>query len=171
MFEKFGEFDCYEEINRAAEAQKAEGDNEAILELAKENGLDPDDARAYIDGEEDELTTVTLAMYGKLDIESKEYNVKGMLRDWVDAIKDAAVNDEPLAYGIRKKGKHLNEALARCIDESARNQFTVDKSITDHCSGEIKRLMGSHPLTMGDVTRKKILEIARNYYVDNGGRS
>ena len=45
MFEKFGEFDSYEEINRAAEAQKAEGDTEAILALAKENGLDEEDAQ------------------------------------------------------------------------------------------------------------------------------
>ena len=31
MFEKFGEFDSAEEINRAAEAQKREGDTEACL--------------------------------------------------------------------------------------------------------------------------------------------
>ena len=46
MFEKFGEFDSWEEINRAAAAQKAEGDYEAIKTLAEENGLDPDDAQA-----------------------------------------------------------------------------------------------------------------------------
>lgn len=30
MFEKFGEFDSYEEINRAAKAQLEEGDLEAM---------------------------------------------------------------------------------------------------------------------------------------------
>lgn len=30
MFDKFGEFDSYEEINRAAKAQLEEGDLEAI---------------------------------------------------------------------------------------------------------------------------------------------
>ena len=34
MFEKFGEFDSYEEINRAAAAQLAEGDKEAICAIA-----------------------------------------------------------------------------------------------------------------------------------------
>ena len=167
MFEKFGEFDSWEEINRAAAAQKAEGDYEAIKALAEENGLDPDDAQAYIDGEEEELTTRLLAMHGKLDIESKEYKVRGMLQDWVNIIKDAAINDEAFALGIRKKRKRLNEARAKCIDESIKNQFVVDKSISDRCCAEIKNLMGNHPLTMGDVTRKRIVEIARAYYVDN----
>ena len=44
MFDKFGEFDSYEEINRAAKAQLEEGDLEAIKTIAEENGLDPEDA-------------------------------------------------------------------------------------------------------------------------------
>ena len=44
MFDKFGEFDSYEEINRAAKAQLEEGDLEAIRTIAEENGLDPEDA-------------------------------------------------------------------------------------------------------------------------------
>ena len=35
MFEKFGEFDSYEEINRAAAAQLAEGDTEAIYAIER----------------------------------------------------------------------------------------------------------------------------------------
>ena len=35
MFDKFGEFDSAEEINRAAAAQKAEGDDEAVMELTR----------------------------------------------------------------------------------------------------------------------------------------
>ena len=38
MFEKFGEFDSYEEINRVAKAQLEEGDLEAIKTIAEENG-------------------------------------------------------------------------------------------------------------------------------------
>ena len=44
MFDKFGEFDSAEEINRAAAAQLAEGDTEAVMAIALENGLDKDDA-------------------------------------------------------------------------------------------------------------------------------
>ena len=31
MFEKFGEFDSVEELNRAAAAQKEQGDDEAVI--------------------------------------------------------------------------------------------------------------------------------------------
>lgn len=50
MFEKFGEFDSYEEINRAAKAQLEEGDLEAIKTIAEENGLDPEDAEDFCTG-------------------------------------------------------------------------------------------------------------------------
>ena len=50
LFEKFGEFDSAEELNRAAAAQLAEGDIDAIYEIAEENGLDREDAEDYIDG-------------------------------------------------------------------------------------------------------------------------
>ena len=40
MWDKFGEFDSAEELNRAAAAQKAEGDREALIMLAEENGID-----------------------------------------------------------------------------------------------------------------------------------
>ena len=38
MYDKFGEFDSAEELNRAAAAQLREGDTEAIYIIAKENG-------------------------------------------------------------------------------------------------------------------------------------
>ena len=47
MFDKFGEFDSYEEINRAAKAQLEEGDLEAIRTIAEENGLDPEDHSVF----------------------------------------------------------------------------------------------------------------------------
>ena len=40
MFDKYGEFDSAKELNAAAEGQKAEGDLEALIELAAENGCD-----------------------------------------------------------------------------------------------------------------------------------
>ena len=57
MFEKFGEFDSYEEINRAAAAQLKEGDKEAIYMIAKENGIDREDAEDYINGDLDQFAT------------------------------------------------------------------------------------------------------------------
>ena len=68
MFEKFGEFDSCEEINRAAKAQLEEGDLEAIRTIAEENGLDPEDAEDFCTGAIEELTTpfppnVTLVLF------------------------------------------------------------------------------------------------------------
>ena len=47
MFDKFGEFDSAEEINRAAKAQLKEGDKEAIEGIAMENGLDQEDVEDF----------------------------------------------------------------------------------------------------------------------------
>lgn len=72
MFDKFGEFDSAEELNRAAAAQKEEGDYEAIYAIAKENGIDREDAQDYIDDLVPELASPEMAAYGKLDIEEAD---------------------------------------------------------------------------------------------------
>lgn len=41
MWDKFGEFDSWEEINRAAKAQLEEGDMDAVRAIAEENGIEP----------------------------------------------------------------------------------------------------------------------------------
>lgn len=72
MFEKYGEFDSYEEINRASAAQLAEGDTEAIYAIAEENGIDREDAEDYIAGDAAELVTALMAANGKLAVEAAE---------------------------------------------------------------------------------------------------
>lgn len=57
MIRKFGIFDTVEELNRAAAAQKAEGDEEALFALAAENGIGQEDVQDYLDGEVEELAT------------------------------------------------------------------------------------------------------------------
>ena len=49
----------------AAAAQKAEGDREALIMLAEENGIDRDDAQDYLDGAVDELATPLMAAVGE----------------------------------------------------------------------------------------------------------
>ena len=44
MFDKFGEFDSVEELNKAAAGLKTEGDEESLIALAEENGLTREDA-------------------------------------------------------------------------------------------------------------------------------
>ena len=50
MWDKFGEFDSWEEINRAAKAQLEEGDMDAVRAIAEENGIDPEDAEDFCTG-------------------------------------------------------------------------------------------------------------------------
>ena len=67
MDHKFGIFNTVEELNRAAAAQKAEGDMEALYALAAENGIEKADVDDYLDGAAEELATPLMAALGKLD--------------------------------------------------------------------------------------------------------
>ena len=66
MFEKFGEFDSAEELNKAAKGFKDEEDEENLYKLAEENGIDKEDAEDYWDGETDELASETMAAVGRI---------------------------------------------------------------------------------------------------------
>ena len=102
MFEKFGEFDSYEEINRTAKAQLEEGDLEAIKTIAEENGLDPEDAEDFCTGAIEELTTPSLAAMGKLELEAKDLSLTGALRDWTNFIEQLCLEDEEMALAVRR---------------------------------------------------------------------
>ena len=51
MFEKFGEFDSAEELNMCAEGLRNEGDEESLIALAEENGIDGEDAEDFMTGD------------------------------------------------------------------------------------------------------------------------
>ena len=46
---KFGEFDSAEELNKAAEGFKNEGDLESLYALAEENGISKEDLIFWLD--------------------------------------------------------------------------------------------------------------------------
>ena len=87
LFEKFGEFDSAEELNRAAAAQLAEGDIDAIYGIAEENGIDREDAEDYIDGAAPELCTPIMAALGKLKVEAAELEPQEIMEDWLTYIR------------------------------------------------------------------------------------
>ena len=105
MFEKYGEFDSYEEINRAAAAQLAEGDEEAIYAIAEENGIDREDAEDYIAGDASELVTALMAANGKLKVEAAELQPKEIMADWLDYIQIQCFEDQEMRLAVRRKGK------------------------------------------------------------------
>lgn len=129
MFDRFGEFDSCEEINLAAAGQKEEGDREALLILAKENGIDREDALDYLDGMISELTTPLLAAMGKLDVEEKDLSPKDIMKDWLAYIRTQVAGSEDMQRAVRKKGKSLKGCIGNLLKYSFEHQQNVDKDI------------------------------------------
>ena len=143
MFEKFGEFDSYEEINRAAKAQLEEGDLEAIKTIAEENGLDPEDAEDFCTGAIEELTTPSLT---------------GTLRDWTDFIEQLCLEDEEMAFAVRRKGKSLKDCMALILKNAFNDKAQLDDRIT-------KAAGLTPPLYISIPGKAQIKEIVRKYYL------
>lgn len=167
MFEKFGEFDSYEEINRAAAAQKKEGDEAALIALALENGLDREDAEDYMDIELDHMITPLQAAMGKLGIEKKELQLAGVLTDWEELIEELCLEDEDLQLAVRRKGKYLVNCLAALLKFSFENKVQVSDAVVKATrvmhNGKTEPMRG--PLYMGIPNKLQVKQIIREYYL------
>lgn len=164
MFDKFGEFDSAEEINRAAAAQKAEGDDEAVMEIARENGIDKEDAQDFIEGHLDGLTTPLLAALGKLKIEKDDLKLTGVLSDWVDELNTMCTESTTFAEAVRKKGRELAGYIALTAESGYEHRAVVDKRIVDKTSS-IKTLTGGREFAIGIPDKKTRRAIAEKYYL------
>ena len=129
MFERFGEFDSSAEINMTATGLRKEGDNESIVVLAKENGIDEDIAQAFIEGDLFMLADPMTAALGKIEIEAAVLKPKEIMEDWVEYIKTRCFEDESVAIAVRKKGKSLKGCIAELLKWSFKNQIPVDNDI------------------------------------------
>ncbi len=163
MFDKFGEFDSAEEINRAAAAQKEQGDEDALILLAEENGIDREDAEDYYDGTEDELATPAMAAIGKLAVESTDLKLGGVLLDWVDELRAMCIENEAFARAVRRKGKDLAGYIAATAEEGYKNRTVVDRRIVNK-TGQIKKFLGNHEFSIGIPNKKTRRDLALAYY-------
>ncbi|MBP3577684.1 MAG: hypothetical protein J6K15_06205 [Lachnospiraceae bacterium] len=167
MFDKFGEFDSAEELNRAAAAQLAEGDTEAVLAIAEENGISKFDAQDYIDGVVPELATPRMAAIGKLELEHKEYEIAGILVDWETEIKKLCILEDEMSIAVRRKGKSLRDCMAAMIAFAFENKVQVSDKIVKATkvkhNGKLEPLRA--PLYLGVPTRKEAEQIIREYYM------
>lgn len=163
MFDKFGEFDSAAELNAAAEGLRTEGDEESLKALALENGLDEQDAEDYMDGYEETLATELTAAAGKLRIEAEDLKLKSILRDWVDELSVLCVDDPELAKAVRRKGKSLTGYMAALVDAGWRDRVEVDSRITDQAK-DVKKMLGSHKLSIGMPDKRTRKQIAHEYY-------
>lgn len=168
MFDKFGEFDSAEELNRAAAAQKAEGDEEALVAIAKENGIDEEDAEDFMDGVVDALATPLMAAAGKLKIEAEELMLGGILEDWKDQILSECMENEQMQYAVRKKGKSLAGCMAKLIRFAFENKVQVsDKivNITKVTSNGREEPMRK-PLYLGIPNKAQVQNLINEYYLN-----
>ena len=90
-----------------------------------------------------------------------------MIKDWIEELKAAASEDEALAHGIRRKGKTIKQVIADWASEGFENATIVPKDVVKLCTKRIRDIVDNHDFRIGIPTRKKRLEIARKYYVDN----
>ena len=98
MFEKFGEFDSYGEINELAENLLNEGDTESLKVMAKENGIQRDFVDMYLQGEIPVLCDQLTAALGKIDVEAAELKPKEIMEDWVEYLRGQCMENELLAF-------------------------------------------------------------------------
>lgn len=168
MFDKFGEFDSAEEMNRAAEAQLKEGDLDAIRKIAQENGIDKEDAEDYIDGYTDRLATPLMAAVGKLAVEAEYLKLEGIVKDWKDSIVEYCTDDEKFAIAVRRKGKHLENCLAQLLQFAFENKVRISDKIVDVTdvmhNGKLEKMR--KPLYLGIPSRADVKKIVRKYYLE-----
>lgn len=132
MFEKYGNFNSYEEINQKAAELVAASDEQGLVELAKENGLDEMDALDLMDGEVTELCNPLIAAMGKITVESnalKNGEKQEIFNDWIDYIEMKIPEDKNLQIAVRRKDKSLIGCLGYILGWSYKHAYEVEQTI------------------------------------------
>lgn len=163
MFEKFGEFDTVEELNKAAAGFLAEGDFKSLRELAEENGLDGEDAEDYIAGNVPELASAFSAALGKLELEEKEIEKKGVIERMplltILHMAKGMCTDRGMAAAVLGKGKRI-EKIYGLMREGAEKHKEGRMGISCGTDRELCNIIQAY-YTEGD---KKAAEAVENLY-------
>lgn len=161
MEHKFGIFNTIEELNRAAAGQKAEGDEEALIALALENGLDKEDAEDYMDDVTDCLCTPYMAAVGKLELEAKELKLESQLKDWKDSVVQTVMESKSveLCNAIFSPDKQLLHVLAAGMKLASKNRIKVDSKIIKAAG------LPESAAYIGMCGRDELKKIVMDYYL------
>ncbi len=168
MFDKFGEFDSADEMNRAAAAQLAEGDTAAVLAIAEENGLDKADAEDYIDGMEPVLASPLMAADGKLTVEAADIGIReGILSLWLGQVRQLCAEDPALCIAVRRQGKRLAECLASMVQYSFEHKVRVSDKVVNlvKVRHNGKTVPMQKPLYLGVPDNTQSKNLIREYYL------
>lgn len=160
IFTKYGNFNSADEINEAAKNQLAQGDTEAIREIARENGLDPEDAEEFITGGWDRVCSETSAALGKITIEEDSMTISGIMHDWIRYIQLCISESKEFAIAVRRSDKSLAGALGAILKASEELMEEVDDAILEaadvHFKGKVK---------FGIPEEAQVREIVKAYYL------
>lgn len=159
MFEKFGEMNSFQEINELAENLFNEGDIGSLKAMAAENGIPADFVEMFCSGDLPALCDATTAALGKIEVEAAEVKPKEIMEDWTEYLKSQCMENELMAYSVRKKGKSLKGCIAELLKWSFGNQIPVEKEILKAAGVTAGRVTLGIP---GMGTAKRII---REYYL------
>lgn len=167
MFDKFGEFDSVEELNKAAAGLKAEGDEESLIALAEENGLTREDAEDYMDDVTTEFATDLQAAIGKIRVEAERLKIAGILDDWKNAVLDLCAENVEMRAAVRKKNKSLCNCMALLIKFAFENKERISEEIVKACkvihNGKEEPMRS--PLYLGVPNKATVKKIVTEYYL------
>lgn len=159
MFDKFGEFNSYTEINELAENLFNEGDLESIKIVAKENGIPQEIVDMYLNGEVPMLCDALTAALGKIEVEAEVLKPKEIMEDWVEYLKGQCMESEILAHQVRKEGKSMKGMLAELLKWSFKNQQSIDKDILKAAG------VNASKVTLGIPGMGRAKQIIKEYYM------
>lgn len=159
MFDKFGEMGSYKEINELAENLFNEGDTDSLRAMAEENGIPSDYVEMYLAGDTPELCDPLTAAMGKIDMEVAELKPKEIMEDWVEYLRGQCMENEILAYQVRKKGKSLKGCIAALLKWSFSNQQQIDKDIIKAAG------VSTGKVTLGIPGMARAKKIITDYYM------
>ena len=159
MFDKFGEMDSFGEINELADNLFNEGDTASIKTMAKENGIDKEYVEMYLSGDIPVLCDAMTAALGKIDVEVAELKPKEIMEDWVEYLRGQCMENELLAFNVRKKGKSLKGCIAALLMWSFKNQQPIDKGIIKAAG------VSAGKVTLGIPGMARAKQIITEYYM------
>ena len=153
LYGKFGEFDGYEELNKAAEGQLKDGDIDSLRLLAKENGIDADDVEDYIEGVIPSLCTPMTAAIGRLRAEFETFkSLQPGEKEaciYIAKIAQTMTIDEEFAKVMTKKGKRIHD-----IDK-----IMYDARLSCGTDDDLKKIIKAYYMSGQDEAKKIVNKI------------
>ena len=147
----------YDELIRTAKAEKEEGDEEALIALAQENGLDQEDAEDYMDDLTEVLCTPREAAVARIEMEAKDLEVSGIWEEWKGFALEMCMQEEDLACAVCRKNRSLLGLFGKLLKLGFDSKQRVDKRIC-------KEAGLNDSVYTGIPTRQQVAETISNYY-------